>query len=72
MIFKRKYSVTILDENWGPIKDSLKLFVIPRTDEMIYLDIYQKYYKVLNVVHYLNDKHGIFVIVKVFEQENKA
>ena len=69
MFFKRKYSVTILDENWSQMRDSLKLFVIPRIDEMIYMDTHKKYFKVINVVHYLNDKHGIFVIVKPFENK---
>ena len=69
MFFKRKYSVTILDENWSQMRDSLKLFVIPRIDEMIYMDTHKKYFKVINVVHCLNDKHGIFVIVKPFENK---
>lgn len=69
MFFKRKYSVTILDENWSQISDSLKLYLIPRIGEMVYSDVHKKYFKVINIIHYLNNKHGIFVIVKPFENK---
>jgi hypothetical protein len=69
MFFKRKYSVTILDEKWSQMQDSLKLFVIPRIGEMVYMDTNKKYFKVVNVVHYLNNKHGIFIIVAPFENK---
>ena len=64
-MFKRKYSVTILDENWVEMKSSVKLSIIPRANELIYLDTDKKYYRVINVIHYLNDKQGIFLIVKI-------
>ena len=63
-MFKRKYSVTILDENWGKIKEDLKVTFIPRQNEMIYLGI-GKYLVVTEVIHYLiNGKQGIFIIVR--------
>jgi hypothetical protein len=37
------------------------MFIIPRRDEYIYLN--EQYYEVLNVVHTLNEKQDIFVIV---------
>lgn len=60
-MFKTKYTVSILSSKWEPMKRNLKLVVIPRRDEYIYLD--NIYYEVLNVVHRLNDSQDIFVIV---------
>jgi hypothetical protein len=68
-MFKRKYSVTILDEKWNKLVLNYKFSHIPRQDELIFLDSNGKYYKVINVVHYVTKKHGIFIIVKEFEYE---
>jgi len=52
------------------MKRNLKLRVIPRKDEYIFLD--DQYYEVLNVVHRLNTKQDIFVIVdELGEQPQK-
>ena len=56
-----KYTVTILNSKWNPIKRNVEMFIIPRRDEYIYMD--EQYYEVLNVVHTLNEKQDIFVIV---------
>ena len=64
----RKYSVSILDEKWVQIKDVIRVQHIPRKDEFIYLDNGQQYYRVLNVIHYLNGKQGIFIIVEKIEE----
>jgi len=56
-----KYTVTILNSKWNPIKRNVEMFIIPRRDEYIYLN--EQYYEVLNVVHTLNEKQDIFVIV---------
>jgi hypothetical protein len=65
-MFKRKYNTSLLDSKWNPIKRNLKLSIIPRIHEYIYHE--DKYYMVLNVVHQLNDKHDIFIIVE--EKDN--
>jgi len=63
-MFLKRYSVTILDSNWVVIKDTIKVKYIPRADELIYISEYSEYYKIINVVHNLeNGKHGIFLIV---------
>lgn len=64
-MFRTKYKVTLLDSKWIPIKIGVKFFVIPRKDEFIYID---KYYRVLNVVHNISDKHDILVVVEEFSQ----
>ena len=56
-----KYTVTILNSKWNPIKRNVEMFIIPRRDEYIYMD--EQYYEVLNIVHMLNEKQDIFVIV---------
>lgn len=65
-MFKRKYSVSILNENWTLIKDSVKLTFIPRANELLYFN--ESYYNIINVIHYLNDKQGVFLIVKPMEK----
>jgi len=56
-----KYTVSILTSKWHPIKRNVEMIIIPRRDEYIYMD--EQYYEVLNVVHMLNEKQDIFVIV---------
>ena len=60
-MFKTKYTVSILNSKWEPIEIKLKLQVIPRMDEYIYLN--GQYYQVLNVIHQLKNKHEIFVVI---------
>jgi hypothetical protein len=67
-MFKRKYNTSLLDSKWNPIKRNLKLSIIPRINEYIYYE--DKYYMVLNVVHQLNDKHDIFIIVEEKDNSN--
>lgn len=66
-MFETKYTVSILDSKWVPIKRNLKLKVIPRRDELIYLD--EQYFEVLNVVHRLNTKQDIFIIINELAKE---
>jgi len=67
-LFKRK-NITILDKSWKPIIESLNLKIIPRYGEYVFLEETKKYYKVLNVIYYLNKNQGIFVIVEEFGEE---
>ena len=57
-----KYTVSILNSKWQPIKRNVEMIIIPRRDEYVYMN--DQYYEVLNVVHMLNEKQDIFVIVK--------
>jgi hypothetical protein len=66
-MFKRKYTVTLLNSKWGIVKRNVNFTIIPRKDEYVYLD--EQYYEVVNVVHMLNKKQDIFVIIN--EVENK-
>jgi hypothetical protein len=66
-MFRRKYTVSILNSKWVPIKRNVKLVIIPRADEYIYLN--GKYYQVLNVVHTLNDNQDIFIIIEENSKE---
>ena len=61
-MFRTKYNVTLLDSKWNVVKNNVKLFVVPRQGEFIYLD--GKYVNVLNVVHSIDVKHAIFVIIE--------
>ena len=63
-MFKPKYTVSLLNSKWEPLKRNLKISIIPRRDEFIYFN--DKYYIVLNVVHTLNKTHDIFVIIEEY------
>lgn len=67
-MFKRKYTTSLLDSKWISIKRNIKLSIIPRIHEYIYYE--DKYYIVLNVVHQINDKHEVFIIVE--ERDNSV
>lgn len=60
-MFKTKYTISLLNSKWEKINIDMKFKVIPRRDEYIYLN--NQYYQVLNVVHQLNDKQEIFIVI---------
>jgi hypothetical protein len=65
-MFKKKYSISILDSKWIPIKRNVKMEVVPRRDEYVWFE--EKYYIVLNVVHSITDKLEVFVVVEEKEK----
>lgn len=65
-MFKRKYTTSLLDSKWIPVKRNLKLAIIPKINEYIYYE--DKYYLVISVVHQIKDKQEIFIIVE--EKDN--
>lgn len=67
----KKYSVTILDQNWQPIKNVIKVKHVPRYGELIYFEEGGIYYRVIIVAHYLNKKQGIFLVVEPLNQAPK-
>lgn len=67
-MFWSNHTVTLLNESWCGI-GNVGLKVIPRKGEFIYYEQRQKYFEVLGVVHYVNKKHGIFVIIKELGSE---
>lgn len=70
--FKR-HSISILNKSWQPIiTKGNKLRFIPREGELIYLEELKKYFKVLNVIYYLNNNQGIFIIVDEFEDKQNT
>lgn len=71
-MFGKKYSITLLDEQWKVLKKNLKLSVLPHNDDFIFLEEFNSYYTVINTIHYLNEKQGIFLVVKKYSQKNLA
>lgn len=69
-MFRRKYTVTVLDSKWNVIKNRLKLNPIPRKDELLFFD--GLYYEVINIVHRIDEKQGIFVVVNSFKHQEKT
>lgn len=65
-MFNTKYTISLLDSKWSPLKTSIKLMVIPRSGEFVYVN--GQYYEVLNVIHSLDKKHNVFIIVKEYDR----
>jgi len=59
-----KYSVSVLNLKWEPICSIIKVKHIPRSGELIYLTD-GIYYRVINVVHNIGEKQGIFLLVEL-------
>jgi hypothetical protein len=66
----KKYNVSLMNEKWEMIIENLKVKHIPRTSEFIYLDKQEQYYKVMNVIHNMTNKHEIFIIVEIFDKKS--
>lgn len=66
-MFRRRHKIILLNERWETISEH-RVYVEPRANELVFLPETEKYYEVLNVVHYLNKKDVIFVIIKEFVQ----
>jgi hypothetical protein len=66
----KKYNVSLMNEKWEMIIENLKVKYIPRISELIYLDKQEQYYKVMNVIHNMTNKHEIFIIVEIFNKKN--
>ena len=66
MFGSRKYSVSILNSSWEVMMPVAKVEHLPRIDELIYLETDDTYYQVKTVVHNINKKQGVFVIVEKF------
>jgi hypothetical protein len=66
-LFKR-HSVSVLDEKWNPIFLLVKVKHIPRAGELVYLKD-KNYYRVINVVHNINKKQGIFLVVELLGKD---
>jgi len=60
-MFRTKYKVTLIDSKWNVVKKNVKLSVLPRRDEYVFFD--SLYFLVLNVVHALDGKQGVFIII---------
>ena len=56
-MFKSKYSVSILNSKWEPINIKLKLSIIPRLDEFLFIN--EQYYQVISVIHQIKNKQEI-------------
>ena len=63
----RKYSVSVLNREWKTIESVIKVKHVPRAGELIYLKD-GNYYSVINVVHNIGKKQGIFLIVELIGQ----
>lgn len=66
----KKYNISLMDNKWDMIIQTLKVKHIPRSGELIYLSDQEQYYKVINVIHNITKKHEIFIIVEIFDKKS--
>lgn len=59
----KKYSVSVLNENWEVLFPTIKVKFLPRYGELIYLS--NNYYRVVRVIHNINNKQGVFLQVEI-------
>jgi hypothetical protein len=57
-----KNIITLINTDWCII-DTLRVSVIPRNGELIYLKSSNQYKEVVNVVHFFDKKQGVFIVV---------
>ena len=65
-IFRNKYNVTLMDSKWSPIKKNVNLKRIPTVEEYVYFN--EKYYKVLSVIHVINKRGGVYIVIDEFNE----
>lgn len=73
-MFRRKLKISLLNNKWETLIPVFKVDVIPKIGEYMWWTEQDTYYKVINVVHNINDgKVGIFVILEEIlnDDENK-
>jgi hypothetical protein len=68
-MFRIKYNISLLDSKWNPIKRNIIFDWVPRKDEYIFYD--NIYYHVINLVHSVNKKHEIFLVVEELQQQEE-
>lgn len=64
-----KYTISILNSSWVPLKRNLRVNIIPRKSELIYLEEEKQYFEVVNVIHVLNKKQDVFIIIESIEKQ---
>lgn len=67
-MFRKKNIVSLIDSNWNEIERNIHLRVIPNKGEFIWY--HDEYYSVLNVVHMINQKNEILLIINKVSGDN--
>lgn len=68
-MFNKKCKVSFINPKWEFIKQNVVLDIIPNISELIYIEELGMYFEVMNVVHKLNNKQNIFIIIKEFPEK---
>ena len=67
-----KIKINLINEKWDIIKKDLKVKSVPRTHELLFLDITNKYYRVCNVIYNIkNNKDHIYVVIEEYIDDFK-
>lgn len=56
--------IHIMDSKHQPLKSNLKIKIIPQIGDLIYFDKNNGYFSVIKVVHVINNRHEIWVMVQ--------
>ena len=67
-LFKR-HSISFINKSWESMGSKRRVKYIPREGELIFIEENNQYYRVLNVIYYLNKKQGVFVIIEEFGEK---
>ena len=70
-MFKSKYMVRLLDENWELLKNDIPMVAIPKQDELMYIEEYGVYFKIIYVIHNITSKHDIILVIRKLNKDIK-
>jgi hypothetical protein len=67
-MFNQNFNITILNQDWKVIKQNVKLKCVPGKNELVFLEDLNQYFDIVNVIHRINAKHEILLVVKEFSK----
>lgn len=62
----KRCNVSLMNEKWEILIPNFKIKYLPRFGELIYLNDKEQYYKIINIIHNITNKHEIFIIVEKY------
>ena len=69
-MFNKKVKYYLINQNRDIIKSDVKFKIPPRQCEVIYFDYEGPYYKVINILHHINSKHTIWILIEEIKENN--
>jgi len=69
--FNNDIQVTFLDETWGIIHANKPFKQVPQQGDLLFVEEKNLYYEILKIIYYLNNRRGVFIVIKPIIDEIK-